>query len=84
MEHSDYTILPEERLNKIYEELNRHHVVKVEELAQLYGTSSMTIRRDLAELERRGLVVRSRGGAVLKTATLVDYNVHIRQGKNVA
>lgn len=84
LEHSDYVILPEERLNKIYEELNRHHVVKVEELAQLYGTSSMTIRRDLAELERRGLAVRSRGGAVLKTATLVDYNVHIRQGKNVA
>lgn len=37
----------------------------VAELEQLYGISSMTVRRDLAELERQGLARRTHGGAVL-------------------
>ena len=75
--------IPVERLNKIYEQLNLHGVVKVNELATLFTVSKMTIRRDLAELDRRGLVVRSRGGAVLKEGLLADDNVGIRQIQNV-
>jgi DeoR/GlpR family transcriptional regulator of sugar metabolism len=39
--------------------------VTVAELEERFGVSSMTARRDLAELERRGVVRRTHGGAVL-------------------
>ena len=37
------------------------------EVEERYGVSPMTARRDLAELERRGVVRRTHGGAVLPT-----------------
>ncbi|MEE1621687.1 DeoR/GlpR family DNA-binding transcription regulator [Zafaria sp. J156] len=37
--------------------------VAVDDLARLTGASAVTIRRDLAELEARGLLLRTRGGA---------------------
>jgi DeoR/GlpR family transcriptional regulator of sugar metabolism len=39
--------------------------VTVAEVEELFGVSSMTARRDLAELERRGVARRTHGGAVL-------------------
>ena len=42
-------------------------VVTVTELEARFGVSPMTARRDLDELERRGLVRRTHGGAVLPT-----------------
>lgn len=39
----------------------------VSEVEARFGVSAMTARRDLAELERRGLVRRTHGGAVLPT-----------------
>jgi DeoR/GlpR family transcriptional regulator of sugar metabolism len=41
--------------------------VTVSEVEARFGVSAMTARRDLAELERRGLVRRTHGGAVLPT-----------------
>src|SRR3954468_19381335 len=41
--------------------------VTVAEVEELFGVSSMTARRDLAELERRGVARRTHGGAVLPT-----------------
>ena len=49
----------------IAEVLRRNGSVTVAELERLYGISSMTARRDLAELERQGLARRTHGGAVL-------------------
>ena len=43
--------------------------VSVEELAQRFGVSQQTVRRDLNEICDRGLLARVHGGAVLATAT---------------
>ena len=43
--------------------------VSVAEIEAAFGISSMTARRDLAELERRGLARRTHGGAVLPSIT---------------
>lgn len=43
--------------------------VSVAEIEAQFGVSSMTARRDLAELERRGVARRTHGGAVLPSIT---------------
>lgn len=43
--------------------------VSVAEIEERFGVSSMTARRDLAELERRGVARRTHGGAVLPSIT---------------
>jgi len=46
-------------------------VLRVSELSEMLGASEMTIRRDLDNLERRGLVRRIHGGAVHVNHTLL-------------
>lgn len=58
-------MLHNERQNDIVEILYKKDRVSVSELAQTLYVSDMTIRRDLKELESRGIVKRYRGGAVL-------------------
>ena len=60
-------MLAEARRREIAERLRAHGAVTVAELEELFGISPMTARRDLAELERRGVVRRTHGGAVLPT-----------------
>jgi DeoR/GlpR family transcriptional regulator of sugar metabolism len=57
-------ILAAERRFKIQELLARQHAVTIAELVNLFGTSEMTIRRDLDELEKRGVCQRTYGGAI--------------------
>jgi len=57
-------LLPEERLAQIATRIGERHAASVAELSELFGVSPATIRTDLDELERRGLVVRTHGGAV--------------------
>ncbi|WP_407697558.1 DeoR/GlpR family DNA-binding transcription regulator [Solirubrobacter deserti] len=60
-------VLAEARRREIADRLRAHGAVTVAELEELFGVSPMTARRDLAELERRGVVRRTHGGAVLPT-----------------
>lgn len=53
-----------DRHTKILSLLRERKEIKVDELAQIFGVSLMTIRRDLQHLEDRGLVSRFYGGAV--------------------
>ena len=57
--------LPAERHRRIQELLREHLVVRVSSLSEQMGVSEVTIRRDLEALERRGLLERTHGGAVL-------------------
>lgn len=59
----------EERQEKIVEMLNRRNSLKVVELAGSFNVSESTIRRDLQEMEHKGMLTRTHGGAVglLKT-----------------
>jgi DeoR/GlpR family transcriptional regulator of sugar metabolism len=60
-------VLAETRRREIAEQLRASGAVTVAEVEARFGVSPMTARRDLAELERRGLVRRTHGGAVLPT-----------------
>lgn len=60
-------MLAETRRREIAEHLRASGAVTVAEVEARFGVSPMTARRDLAELERRGLVRRTHGGAVLPT-----------------
>ena len=57
-------MLAEERRSKIQEKLARQSSVTIAELVEAFGTSEMTIRRDLDELEARGVCQRIYGGAL--------------------
>lgn len=54
----------ERRAQLILQELLRAEKVSVPSLAKRLKVSGATVRRDLAELEQRGLLLRSHGGAV--------------------
>ncbi|MBE6656598.1 MAG: DeoR/GlpR transcriptional regulator [Ruminococcaceae bacterium] len=56
----------EERQRDILKKLYEKGRVSVAELAQTLYVSEMTVRRDLAEMEKGGYLRRYRGGAVLK------------------
>ena len=53
-----------ERQRKIFELICENKKMTVEELSGILYVSGMTVRRDLAELERNGYVKRYRGGAM--------------------
>lgn len=57
-------MLPLERHRLIVELLGQHGVMRVNEIAQATRVSRETIRRDLSELERKGILTRSHGGAL--------------------
>jgi DeoR family transcriptional regulator of aga operon len=55
----------EKRAKEILRLLLSHGKTSVDELSELFGTSSASVRRDLVRLEERGLVHRTHGGAML-------------------
>lgn len=57
-------IFREERLQLIGERLGTNRKVYVEALAREFNVSPSSIRNDLAELEKRGLLKRTHGGAI--------------------
>jgi len=59
------SILPDERRRLIAQRLRQYGSVSVSGLEAEFGISPMTARRDLDELERRGIARRTHGGAVL-------------------
>ena len=58
-------LLPSERLLRIRQLLEARGLMRVSELAQHFEVSEMTIRRDLAELEKSGAIEKTFGAAVL-------------------
>ena len=53
-----------ERKRRIMEMLDRKESVEVVELTKLFAISKVTARNDLDDLEAKGLLVRTHGGAV--------------------
>lgn len=56
-------LLAAQRREEILERVQTEGAVRVRELVRTLGVSDMTVRRDLEELARRGLVVKVHGGA---------------------
>ncbi|UQY43139.1 DeoR/GlpR family DNA-binding transcription regulator [Erwinia sp. PK3-005] len=67
-------MLPIERQRQIIEELNLNGRVLVAELVKLFQVSQETIRRDLAQLEKKGILQRSHGGAVINRPSPGEHN----------
>ncbi|MBW7985079.1 DeoR family transcriptional regulator [Enterobacillus tribolii] len=54
-----------ERREQIIQRLRQHGSVQVNDLADFFGVSTVTIRNDLAFLEKQGIAVRAYGGALI-------------------
>ena len=61
-------VLAVERKRLIAENLRQRGVISVAEMAEVLGTTEITVRRDLRAMARDGLLVRAHGGAVLPAA----------------
>ena len=76
-------LLPAERRQRILESLRSDSAIRVAVLSDRLGVSSMTIRRDLDLLERKGLVERTHGGALLRrTRALGEFRYRASASKH--
>ncbi|MBQ3225502.1 MAG: DeoR/GlpR transcriptional regulator [Clostridia bacterium] len=54
----------DQRKQEILELLKKNGLVKVNELSEKFGISEVTVRNDLTDMERKGLLSRVHGGAI--------------------
>lgn len=71
-------LLTAERRARLLELLGRDGAIRLERAAEELGVSAMTVRRDLDDLEREGLLRRVRGGAV---AAIVPQSFGVRMAE---
>lgn len=72
------------RIRHIVRTLQRQESVSVAELAERLGVSPMTVRRDLADLQGRGLLLRTHGGAVKSALIESLFSFERRLERNAA
>jgi DeoR family transcriptional regulator, aga operon transcriptional repressor len=70
-------LIENQRAQAILRELLRDGNISVEQMAKTFDVSSATIRRDLRDLERVGLLRRTSGGAELVEPTLYEPFRHV-------
>lgn len=70
-----------QRQQGISEAVMSEGAVRIEQLAERFGISVMTVHRDLDELEARGLLRKSRGVATATSTALVESSDVYRQGR---
>ncbi len=76
-------MLKNERQQKISELVKRKKSITVVQLAGLLFVSEATVRRDLNELEKSGVLKRSHGGAFLPEGGAVESPGMVREKQNV-
>ncbi len=69
---------PEERRQGIVALVMQRGSVQLDELAEHFAVSRMTVHRDLDLLESRGLLRKERGGASAESSLLFESNFHYR------
>ncbi|MEK3878844.1 DeoR/GlpR family DNA-binding transcription regulator [Paenibacillus sp. FSL H8-0122] len=72
-----------ERRDLVINELYRHKKVHVADLAQKFGVSEETIRRDLDRLDKEGIAKKNYGGAILNVHTNEDPSYSHRHQVNI-
>lgn len=77
-------MLAEDRQNTIVALVNENGSVLVKELSERFSVTEDSIRKDLALLQRRGLLKKTYGGAVRVRVNPHDRHVTQRRGKNLA
>ncbi len=65
-----------ERRAKILEILENQEKVIVTDLSPIFKVSDVTIRNDLYKLEEKGLLIRTRGGAIKSQRVKIDYQLN--------
>lgn len=73
-----------ERMSVIMELLHENGKVSVQQLRDLFSVSEVTIRKDLAEMERRNMLLRTFGGAVLAAQGSVRLEADMKEAEERA
>lgn len=78
-------MIAEERRAILVQKLNYTGYIEVSELASQMGVSGITLRRDLAEMEDEGLIVRVRGGAIRRDqGVTIELPYDLKKNQNLA
>lgn len=77
-------MLSEERKVLILDYINNNKAVSTTELMIKFDASEATIRRDLTEMDKKGLISKVHGGAVsIQSQIVSDYNMSEREDRNI-
>jgi len=68
-----------DRQETILHYVNRNKRARIRELAQMFGVSEVTIRNDIVQLSRMGLVVKTHGGAMSPSDMLSTEIPYVRK-----
>jgi DeoR family transcriptional regulator of aga operon len=81
----EFRVLAEKRRTLLTDEINRVGQIVTSEIAARLGVSEVTVRADLEDLERRGRVTRTHGGAVPADSggPIIAFNRRLALGRNV-
>jgi len=71
------------RRTSILESLSKKGKLSVVELSKIHSVSDVSIRNDLAHLEKKGLLIRTRGGAIKNQPISIDPNLNQRLKSNL-
>lgn len=69
-------IITIERRTKTLDLLNSNGQVSVTELSRIFKVSEVTIRNDLAHLEKKGLLIKTRGGGIKTQRVSIDQHLN--------
>ncbi len=73
-----------ERKIELFAILQANQTVEVQALADKFGVSTMTIRRDLKGFEKQGLVTTSYGGAYLNQGSAVEPSFYVKSSQRIS
>ncbi len=72
-----------ERRAIIINQLEQNGKVDVRELSKMFSVSEVTVRNDLAQLEKKNVLIRARGGAIKMDPVGIDYHISEKDKINI-
>jgi DeoR family transcriptional regulator of aga operon len=72
-----------DRRTVILQQLEKDDKVNVSDLSHQFNVSEVTIRKDLRYLEKKNILIRSRGGAMKRSLVNVDLSIYDRRKRNI-
>lgn len=72
----DFKMSTIDRRVRILDIINREGQVSVSELSSVFNVSEVTIRNDLSHLEKKGLLIKTRGGGLKTQSVAIDQHLN--------